>query len=136
MTLPVTLQDLQLSYQEAVRNNGIKDLVHNLRQENSTLKLRELNSCFNSILWQKTHQASGHLKLTHKVTHVIIEYQNHGPETVKKRIQNQILDQAQKHLNILNDKVFAYTTRNWKTIPDYTASLNRYQELVEAGELN
>ena len=128
MTLPVTLDDLRISFHEATRNNGIIPLVHNLRQKNTVLKLRDLNTCFSSGLWQKSFQASGHLKITHKVTRVIIEYQNHGQEDVAKHIQKQILDQAQKHLNILNDGIFAYTTRNWKTIPNYPDSLRRYQE--------
>lgn len=129
MTSPVTLNDLQLSYQDATRN--IIPLVHSLRQNNTVLKLRDLNACFSNALWHKSSQASGHLKRTHKVTRVIIEYQNHGQEDVAKHIQKQILEQAQKHLNVLNDDIFAYTTRNWKTIPNYPESLRRYQEWAQ-----
>jgi len=129
MTSPITFNDLEIAYTEATRNHGIIDLVHDLRDRNTHLKLRDLNGYFNTPLWSSRGQASGHCKFVHKVTKVIIEYQNHGSEDVAAHIQKQILEQAQIHLNILCNDIFKYREHHWKTKPDYNRALQAARRL-------
>lgn len=123
----VTVSDLEAAYRDAVRNNGIIALVKTLR-DRQTIKLQDLNSCFANNLWVKSAQSTGHLKFTHKVTKVMIEYQNHGNE-VSEKIQKQILEQAQTHINILGNDIFKYATQNWKQEPDFQKALENYKRL-------
>lgn len=121
-TPKITREDLVSSYQDAIKKNGLIDLVKELRA-GVILKLHDLNACFSGALWIKSSQRTGHRKLAHKVTRVVIEYQNHGRETIAPHIQAQILMQTQNHLNILCNKIFAYKTRNWKTEPNFDEAL-------------
>lgn len=123
----VSINDLQSSYKDAIRKDGMIDLV-SLPQE-STLKIKNLKSYFSNPLWEKSTQSTGHCKLTHKVTKVVVSYQNHGPEAIAPHIQSQILDQTQVHLNILCNQIFKYTSRNWKYEPNYQQALINYRSL-------
>lgn len=129
----ITTEILKHSYFEATQKDGLIDLTKQLRDKSAKLKINDLHAHFSKAsLWTSTKQATGHCKFTHKVTGVIVEYQGHNSSkdtTIYHKIQDQILNQVQKHLNILCNDIFQYKLNNWKKEPDLVESLERYKKL-------
>ena len=131
MTFPVTVADLQASYHEATKNNGIIDLLQKLRGQNVIIKVDELASCFNSPQWNVRY-VGGHRILTHRVTKVVIGYQSHDGQDVKMEIKKQILENAQRHMDILCDHIFKFSTYKWSNVPNYQAALQNYHAYIQS----
>ena len=101
-----------------------------LKDPKIKLKIGDLETYFkNSPVWERLDSRTGHRKVRHVVTKVMIEYQAHShklDKVVKKDIQKQIHDQVQTHLNILCNDIFGYTVGNWKQEPNFDQSLQNY----------
>lgn len=122
--MSITQNDLMVSYQ-----NGRQQLIPlliDLRTEDYRVKRSELDSSFTKTAGWEKKDSGGHAKFQHKVTHIIVEYQSHGPQTIKKNIQNQVLENVQNHMNILANEIFQYQSRNWKDEPNYETALRNY----------
>jgi hypothetical protein len=127
------LKNLETCYGEAgCLINMLKTARINKEKTNCyDLTHKEVDSCFvGKTLWVPTGQASGHCKFKHKVTRVVIEYQGHNShkgQNIAPHIQEQIIDQAQKHLNILGNDIFHYQKNDWKDEPNYDQALANYK---------
>lgn len=129
--MAITLNDLSQSYTEALK---LISWITELKTSEKHLKLQKIQGIFsNSSLWEEQDKKSGHSKFIHKVTRVVVEFQSHckgGDNVISPVIQNHISEQVQKHLNILCNEIFAYKNKNWKETPDYSSSLERYQNWI------
>lgn len=135
------LTSLKKSYEEATANNGLIALVTEMQEAlaaqrqgmgRATIATQRVASVIerSGSLWESTGQATGHKPFRHKVTDVVIGYEGHGPKEIYGHHLEVLCANLQQHLNILCNDVFAYQTRNWKTEPDYVASVNRYNNLA------
>lgn len=84
-------------------------------------------------LWEKEKTKNGHVKYKHCISGYTVSWQGHnGGRRGDSRIPHDhlqgILDSAQNHLNIFNNEIFQYRTRNWKTEPDYSTAMKRLHE--------
>lgn len=131
MTSLVTVADLQASYHEATKNNGIIDLLKRLRDPSVVIKADELASCFNSIQWNVRY-VGGHRILTHRVTKEVISYQAHDGQDVKMGIRKDILEKTQKHMDILCDHIFKFSTHKWNNVPNYNEALQNYNAYLQS----
>ncbi len=116
-------RDLQLAFEEATKQNGLIELLAELRAS-TTIKYKvkkdRIYSIFsNCPLWEEEKTKNGHVKFKHKITQICIGYQNHGSTTVDPGGVVALLDQVQDHLNILSNHVFKFSANHWKTAPDY-----------------
>lgn len=74
------------------------------------------------------NSADGHATFKNKVTEVVVGFQAHGKDNTLQPAQEvQLRDSIQEHLNILCNDVFKYTTKNWKTEPDYEKAVINYK---------
>lgn len=125
-------EDFKEAYESATRKNGLIPLMQELRNKEKDIAIDTLNSCFSHPHWVDVKGPSGHRKIKNKITHVIIEYQNHGNASVATHIRKQVIDQLQTHLNILGDDIFKYKERNWKTLPNCEEALKNYEAYESA----
>lgn len=126
---------LQLSYENAIRENGLIAFTREVRGEKNdnqgkySITSKRLEGLFSSTVWKSIPKPGGHLKFKHVVTGTVIEYKNHD---LKGRIDPgavmTILDNVQETLNILGNKVFNYKSHNWKEKPDYKAAMYRMKK--------
>lgn len=134
----VSLGDLQNCYALSTCKGGLIDLTKSLRDDRSQIKIHDLKTLFaDSTQWIKTPQASGHCKFQNKVTNVIVEFPGHTGKKdsiIYGKIRVQLLEQVQKHLNILCNIIFKYSLNNWKKAPRYPDSLKRHQEWIKASK--
>ncbi|NGX34062.1 MAG: hypothetical protein K1060chlam1_00409 [Candidatus Anoxychlamydiales bacterium] len=121
---------LKDSYLDATRKKGLIDFTKEIRGQKNDfsgkyqIKLSDLHNLFSETVWEDEKKTGGHIKLKHKVTNVVIEYKNHGKNTVDPGAALDIFDQVQTHLNILGNDIFAYKTRNWKQEPVYQKAIS------------
>lgn len=114
--------ELQQAYQEATRNNGLIELIATLRQPNEkyTTKKDTIYSIFkNSLLWDEEETKNGHVKFKHRITQIVIGYQNHGGSTMDPGGVDTLTKLLQEHLNILANDIFKYTVNHWKEEPNW-----------------
>jgi hypothetical protein len=121
------------SYQEAVKH--LIPFTAKVRTPNNDLSgkysvsSKELDRLFSEALWA-SKPAGGHRKLINRLTRVVVEYKNHDTKGgVDPGAVLTILDQVQKHLNILCNHVFCYSKKHWKTEPDYKVAAERLKKL-------
>jgi len=113
------------SFNNATRRQGEISFLREVRTEKNddfgkySVKLDRLRNIFKSSVWFQHKTKSGHLKFSHKVTGIIIEFKNHGRgnnvdpgavETIKKNLQ--------EHENILGNEIFMFKSKNWQSLPD------------------
>ena len=114
--------DLQKAYYEAISTNGLIELLAKLRDEGEKYKTKKdtIYSIFsNCPLWEEEKTKSGHVKFKHKITQVVIGYQNHGDSKMDPGGVVAILEAVQNHLNILSNKIFQFERNHWKTEPNW-----------------
>jgi len=68
--------------------------------------------------WHKRPAASGHVTFINSVTSMKVCAIPHAGE-LKPGVKQNLLQQIQKHLNILCNDIFMYKTNNWRKDPDY-----------------
>ncbi len=125
---------LKMIYHDAIRKNGPIDFTQQIRTPKNdfsgklSVKQSDLEALFSSTAWKEIKTKSGHRKLIHKVTHHVIEFGNHEKDIDPGAVLT-ILDTVQDVLNTLCNRIYAYTTRSWKTEPDYAASVKRWSDL-------
>lgn len=122
MQADLPLHDLRIAYEEATKPNGLISLLAHLREPNKkyTVKKTDIYNIFkNCPLWEEQDTKSGHVKFKHKITQIVIGYQNHGGPTMDPGGADQLLNNVQTHLNIMCNDIFHYTVGNWKTEPNY-----------------
>ncbi len=126
----MTVQTLQMAYAEA--RNVLIDLVEHLRNDEAKYNTHrhEMLALFQSQpLWKQIPTGSGHATFKHQITGVVIGFQAHGSSTLNPKHVVALRDCVQTHLNILCNDIFKYTSNNWKSAPDYNASLIRYRKI-------
>lgn len=94
-----------------------------------SLKQSELTNLFSKAVWKDLSKRGGHRKLQNRVTGIVVEYADHSKQ-IDPGAAISVLNAVQKHLNILCNKIFAYTNRNWKTVPDYKQAEKRWQSML------
>lgn len=117
--------ELQQAYQEATRNNGLVELMATLREPKKKYKTKkdDIYSIFkNSPLWDEEETKNGHVKFKHRITQIVIGYQNHGGPTMDAGGVDTLTKLLQDHLNILANNIFQFTANHWKQQPDWPAS--------------
>lgn len=118
---------LKDSYEEATGRNGLIEFTKEIRGENNnlsgkySLKTNRVNRMFSLYGWEESRHASGHRKLIHKITKVVIEYSNHQQQ-VDPGAAESILNSVQHHLNILCNDIFKYQSNNWKKEPNFVTA--------------
>jgi hypothetical protein len=124
----VNENDLKVSYNESRKK--LIPLITESSEPNKHIKLQKLQTVFqNSRLWEAQHTKSGHAKFIHKVTKTPVEYQAHikGKQNeIDPGIQKQVVEQLQKHVNILGNDIFYI--KNWKTEPNYPKVIKNYEK--------
>ena len=80
-------------------------------------------------LWKQVTTGNGHAAFKHEITGVVIGFQNHGGSIMNPKHVVALREGVQTHLNILCNDIFKYTSNNWKSAPDYKASLTRYRKI-------
>jgi hypothetical protein len=128
MSLSINLKnDLQLAYNGATQKNGLINLTKELRSNNglSNVKIQTISTLFKSLpLWKQHKKSSGHVKFKHKITDINVEFPAHNSRkesTFTPFVSKQILEQVQKHLNIMGNDIFTYKKYNWKQCPNLKA---------------
>ncbi len=120
---------LKASYQDA------KSLIEFTKQvrtkENDfsgkySVKQAHLDHLFSPAVWSAQKTKTGHRKLIHKVTGIVINYGNHKKQIDPGAVLT-VFELVQKHLNILCNDIFVYKMNNWKKKPDYVASAKRIE---------
>lgn len=130
----VTLQDLQTAYFEIADNGPVDDYIADIRQNmlaKYNIKRSDLLSRFASprmSLWQQATTRNGHVKFTHKITRVVVGFQAHGSNTIDPNGAEDLMNELQRHVNILGNDIFKFTVRNWKTVPDFNHALTSYNQ--------
>ena len=122
--MSITQNNLMVSYQNTKQK--LMPQVTDLRSQDYHVKRKELDLSFPKIAGWEKKDSGGHAKFQHKVTHTIVEYQSHGPQTISKNIQDQVLENVQNHINILGNEIFKYQSNNWKDEPNYETALRNY----------
>ncbi len=133
---PTALQILEIAYHEAVRANGLIALVTNLRdpaQKYNTSKESVYNVFKGCPLWDEQETKSGHVAFKHRITGIIVGYQNHGNSKMDPGGAVALRDQVQIHLNILANNIFGYTVNHWKEEPNWHHAEQRYAEMGSKG---
>lgn len=122
------IPQLQECYKNATNSLiGYTEDVRTEENDNSgkySIKTSQVNKLFASPVWEEKKAASGHRKFKNAVTKIVVEYAAHQKD-IDPGAAETILDQVQEHLNILNNVIFDYKTRNFKKEPDYRASAER-----------
>lgn len=138
LTREKQIELLQESYQNATRKGGLIEFTQEIRTDKNnffgkySVTFNRIGKLFTENVWSEVATGSGHRKFENQVTHIMIEYKNHG-EGVDPGAAQSIFEQVQTHLNILNDEIFHYVVYNWKTEPDYEASVDRWNKLDRRG---
>ena len=117
---------LEASYKEATCKDGLIDFTARIRGDDTakySIKRTDLNHLFERSLWIPNH-SGGHKEWKHPVTHVVVEYVDRHKD-IDPGAVTTILEQVQKHLNILCNDIFRYTTDNWKEEPNYREAARR-----------
>ncbi|MBS0635135.1 MAG: hypothetical protein JSR37_06705 [Verrucomicrobia bacterium] len=119
---------LQSAFFEAVRPNGLIELVTTLRDEGQKYNISK-NHIYNVFkgctLWVEQDTKSGHVAFKHRITGVTVGYQNHGEPKLDPGAVVALRDEVQKHLNILANDVFAYRVNHWKVEPNWAQAEQR-----------
>lgn len=125
------------AYQDAVKKNGLIEFTQQVRTNKNncsgkySISSKQLDNLFSKNVWKELKTTSGHRKLENMITHVIVEYANHGNRGgVDPGAVMTILNTVQTHLNILRDQIFNFKNNSWKQPPDYKDALNRYKQLI------
>ncbi len=132
----ITEELLAACYLDATRKGGLIEFTRDVRGEDGkesgkySIKQTDLDTLFSKSVWNEQKTGSGHRKLKHIITGIVIEYADHKKE-IDSGAAKTILEQVQKHLNILCNEVFCYTTGNWKEEPDYSAVLLRLEKSLK-----
>ncbi len=127
---PVSRQDLQTSYYEVTKSNGLVELLHTLRAEKQkySVKKRDVYTIFsNCPLWIEAKTGDGHVKFQHRLTGVVIGYQAHGGENMDPGGAEALKNRIQDHVNMLGNDIFGYTSSNWQAEPDYDQAAKRFR---------
>lgn len=103
MTAPITklAAQLDLTYNET---ETLMRFIRDVRGPDNTfsgkysVKLNTINSLFNAS-WETIPTKSGHKKLKHSITQVVIEYSNHDSPLDPGAAEN-IAKQVQSHINL------------------------------------
>ena len=114
--------DLQIAYHEAISTNGLIELLATLRDNGEKYKTKKdtIYSIFsNCPLWEEEKTKSGHVKFKHKITQIVIGYQNHGDSKMDPGGVVELIEAVQNHLNILSNKIFEFERNHWKTEPNW-----------------
>ena len=114
--------DLQIAYHEAISTNGLIELLATLRDNGEKYKTKKdtIYSIFsNCPLWEEEKTKSGHVKFKHKITQIVIGYQNHGDSKMDAGGVVELIEAVQNHLNILSNKIFEFERNHWKTEPNW-----------------
>jgi len=133
--IPGTRDLLIQSYIDVTQRNGLIEFTKKVwgpdkdQKGKYSIKQQDLDNLFSDSVWKIEKKPGGHRKLSHKVTNIVVEYKAHdNRNNMDPGAVIKILDQVQKHLNILCDDIFAYSSENWKDEPDYDASVIRAEE--------
>ena len=135
MVSAVSADDMKIAYNEVIKN-GLDDLVTKLRNNPKAcknLKRKELKTLFDSCpLWAKESNGSGHATYKHKLTNVVVGFQDHSGGKKQASIAaaqaKEIMDNLQTHINILGDDIFKYKIKNWKTEPSYPEAVKNFDK--------
>lgn len=131
-------QLFQVAYEE-VKLHGINHLVTELREnplKQHQIKRKALTNLFKNLpLWERQNQSSGHVTFKHKITGIVVGFQNHSGKNNKETKIHQdqavaLMNNLQEHMNILGNEIFKYTTHNWKTTPNYDLALTNYRNYL------
>lgn len=99
-----------------------------------SVKLATLNSLFDRT-WIPIKTKSGHTKLQHRVTKVMINYQNHV-NLVDPGAVTTIAEAIQVHINLFFEQFLGYSTKQINTRkPDYRHALKKL-EMMQKLEAN
>lgn len=126
--------DLKESYEDCIRTLiPYTELVRDDKgQKKYALKLHDINALFNSKVWEDKAKKGGHKKFEHKLTHIVVEFPNHG--SLKTSVVVSVLYNIQEHINILFNNYFAFSKKkDWKspknyTVKDYELAVERYKK--------
>lgn len=124
--------ELQTAYLEATNPNGLINLLAKLREPDEKYKTKKttIYAIFsNCPLWEEEMTKSGHVKFKHKITQVVIGYQNHGDAELDPGGVVSLLKEVQRHLNILCNDIFNYQRNNWKYEPNWAEAEQRLAQL-------
>lgn len=124
--------ELQVAFREATSPNGLIQLLATLREPDAKYKTKKdvIYAIFsNCPLWEEEKTKSGHVKFKHKITQIVIGYQNHGETTLDPGGVVVLIDEVQKHLNILCNEVFMYERNHWKYEPNWQQAEQNLAEL-------
>jgi len=133
----MTIQMLQEAYSDA--RNVLIGLVEHLREGEAKYNTHrhEMLTLFKSQpLWGQIPTGSGHATFKHRLTGVVVGFQAHGNSTMSPKLVVALRDCVQTHLNMLCNEIFKYQSYNWKSEPDYNASLLRYKKLCTGQKIS
>ncbi len=128
-------QILKECYHDATRKGGLIDFTKAIRTDKNNLQGKysiaqeDLTKLFSDKVCKDCKKVGGHRKIENIVTGVVIEYANHNNSGgVDPGAALTIFHSVQTHLNILCNQIFSCHVNNWKSEPDYVASVDRLIE--------
>lgn len=122
---------LELSYKNC---NKLADFLTQFRgpkNDNSGkygVPLKTIQHLFNET-WIDIPTTSGHIKLQHSITKVIVNYKNHDNDPVDPGAVITLANAVQEHINIFYRDYLGCSTRDKNTIkPDFRAIAKRLND--------
>jgi len=132
----VNIDLLQQAYKSAV--DVLIPLITTLRTQfdskfTHTKMINEFNKLKND--WSKSSNSTGHAAWKNQITGVSIGFSAHKKDsTLNAQEKKDYILHLQRHLNILNNIIFDYSTENWKKQPSYEQSLENYHKWLINGK--
>ncbi len=104
------------------KSGGINRTMRTLKTHKDLVTL--LDACKD---WCKRPAASGHVTYINRVTHIKVCAIPHAGD-MKPGVKQNLLQQIQKHINILGNEIFGYGVNNWAIEPDYKQAVMQDQK--------
>lgn len=87
--------------------------------------LKSVKNLFNET-WKNISTSSGHIKLQHCITKIVVNYKNHDNDPVDAGAVSALAETVQEHVNTFFEKYLGYSTRvRHTTKPDFKAISKR-----------
>jgi hypothetical protein len=116
---------LELSRHEVIKKDGFIDFFFNFSSKKENTKTSNFQSMFSKYLWEELSKKTGHSKIRHILTKVIVEYVVHEP-MIDPGAMVTLGNQIQMHVNRLGNYIFGYRACNWKASPNITLVAKKF----------
>ena len=116
---------LELSRQEIIKKNGFIDFLYFFPSNKENTKTNNFALMFNPLLWQELSKKTGHSKLRHVITKVVIEFVVHEA-MMDPGAMVTCANQIQMHVNRLGNFVFGFKKDNWKIRPNISKIAKKF----------